>query len=358
VRISPILPWQEPADLAYHVVELPASQEPRGTQAFPPLTWTAHPIDEQTNRAIPREEPDAAAYPMESLPAEDQVEERNRRLREARIMDLLVLPAGHQRRLVRRPTLRRETHWYQCLQFPLRAFPRILGLAAALGTATPWLLALFLHREELGLVGLLLSPIGLVIPLTVLVYACGFLDGVLKGALAGDVPNVVWRWQILAALRSTGRWLFCFLAGPAVLAGIALDYWIHCGEMDLLDQLILAELFVAAVGYGLFALLAVTRTDRLRDANPWRIADLARCLGYRSVLAVVLASGLAWLDGWLLLEATATLHLEAFGGWLLLIIVWMWVLASTTFMFRMVGLWCFRALLPIVFPVAVGERQA
>jgi hypothetical protein len=207
--------------------------------------------------------------------------------------------------------------------------------------------------------GLLVSPIGLPIPLAVLTYGCGFLQCVLKGAVAGDVPNVVWPGRhILTTLRYAGRWLFCFLAGPVALAGIAVDYWIHCGDPDFWDRLILIELGVAAVGYWLFAVLAVTRTDRLRDANPWRVAELVRGLGYRSAVAVAIASALAWINGWLMLGAVEAHHEEGFSGWLLLVFAWVGGLASAAFLLRLVGLWCFRAFLPKVYPVVAGERKA
>jgi hypothetical protein len=148
VRIAPIPPWREPADLSYRIVELPTDQDPQGADGFPSVTWIARPAGAEASGPGSSEAPDVPIYPMAPLSAEDAAEEQRRRLREARIMELLILPATHQRRSGRRPPLRRETHWYQCLLFPLRAWPLFLALGAALATATAWLLALAMHAPE------------------------------------------------------------------------------------------------------------------------------------------------------------------------------------------------------------------
>jgi hypothetical protein len=142
------------------------------------------------------------------------------------------------------------------------------------------------------------------------------------------------------ALRYAGRWLFCFLAGPVVFVAAAVIYWVHCGDPDLLDQVILAECGVLAVGYWLLAILAATRTDRFLDANPVRVAELARRLGARAAVAVLLACVLVFLHGrWVLAGIEAT-HRIGFVGWLVLTVSWSSALACGAFLLRLVGLWC------------------
>jgi hypothetical protein len=257
-----------------------------------------------------------------------------------------------RRRADGRPLRRRpwhlETHWFQCLLYPFLAWRLLIGLAGALALATVWLVQLTpeLQPPELDgtlIVTLLMWPVRLMIPLALLAYGCAFLQCVLNAAVAGDPPHVYWPGRYVhIALLYVGRWAYCFLAGPMVPAAAALLYWLNCGDMDFLDVVILAELGVLTVGYLLFALLVAARTDRALDATPRRVGSLMRRLGYRSAVAIVVASLLAYWHGRLLLGGMAAAHGNAFGGWLLLTVAWLSALASATFLFRIVGLWCYR----------------
>src|SRR5262249_17500 len=77
-----------------------------------------------------------------------------------------------------------------------------------------------------------LGWIGVVLTAAVLGYAFGFLDCSLAAAAAGEVRRVRWPGNDLRlAVRSLGRWLFAFLAGPVVAAAVGFFYWLHCGEV-------------------------------------------------------------------------------------------------------------------------------
>src|SRR6185369_6878960 len=105
--------------------------------------------------------------------------------------------------------------------------------------------------------------------LLVLAYACGFLQCALSSGLAGEAGKVRWpEGNLLLVLRSAALWLFCFLAGPAILVAGGFCYWLHCGNADLVDKLILAELGVFAFGGWLLVVLAVSQRGRILDANP------------------------------------------------------------------------------------------
>ena len=114
------------------------------------------------------------------------------------------------------------------------------------------------------------------------------------------------------------------------------------GELTWVDRLILWELgFVAVVSWEL-ALLAVTESGRLRDANPVSQARLAASLGWPGRLTVVLAAAGVLLHLHLALGAMEDLHDGPAGWWEL---GWwgFWGAAWVVFLLRWFGLSQFRA---------------
>ena len=93
--------------------------------------------------------------------------------------------------------------------------------------------------------------------------------------------------------------------------------------------------------YFLFALLALARSQRIYDANPVRVAELVHKLGYRAVIAIVLFSVLVFEHARYLIFAVGVTHESVFSGWFLLTMYWLSALATATFLFRLVGWWCF-----------------
>jgi hypothetical protein len=239
-----------------------------------------------------------------------------------------------------------ETHWYQSLLLPWRAWPLVLGLAfvltvlsggGALGLAE--LLARF--RAAGAWLGWLCLPF-FSIPLAILGYGSGFLDSVLTSAMAGEVGTIRWPGRdFVLALRSGARWLSCFLAGPAVLAGLSVLYWIHAGELMFLDWLILIELNVLAVSIWFLLLLAAHQQGRLRDANPLRVLELIRRLGHRLVAWAVFAAVMVLGHGWLASVALEKLHRDVATGGSLLFLAWISGLLFAGFLFRWVGVWIY-----------------
>jgi hypothetical protein len=141
-------------------------------------------------------------------------------------------------------------------------------------------------------------------------------------------------------------WLACLLAGPVVPAATAFWYWLQCGDPTFLDWLILGELAVVAVGYGLFVLAAVAERGRLRDANPIRVIDLAHRVGIRAALVVLLGSALVLGHGLLLVLAAQELHRNVGLGLLLLVACDLSGMAWAAFLFRLLGMWCFGQPVP------------
>jgi hypothetical protein len=341
VRVAPILPWQELPPLAYRVVELSTEGGTTGKKSLPARERSRILVSEDAESGGLADDSGTPFYQMAESDAESAAEVRRRRRQDARMLAMLIREDQQQRKPKRREW-HRETRWYQCLFYPLVAWRALLGLAAAMALATGWLVHLLPGLEPLGAQALVLSPLQMLVPLLLLAYGCAFLQCVLNAAVAGEPPDTYWpRCHIHVVLRYAGRWLFCFLAGPAVLGGAAIAYWIHCGDLDILDRLILAELGIVALAYWLFALLAATRSGRFYDANPWRIAELIHRLGYRSAVAIVVACLLAYQHGCWMLGAIEVVHRTAFVGWLLLMLCWLSALAWAAFLLRLVGLWCF-----------------
>jgi hypothetical protein len=254
----------------------------------------------------------------------------------------------------RRPALTArhlEKRWHECLLYPLRARYFCVGIALMLTVvsagmtaylpgllaeppADPWALAGFSLCWAL----LLVLAVGL---------PCSFLDCVLASAAQGEIFYLCWSGNLLVSITLSGmRWLTCFLAGPVVFAGVGFLYWLHCGDPSLLDCLIVAELGIVAVAYQIFAMLAVTDRGRLRDLNPLAVADLVHRLGWRALLLVLAGGGLLLAHGLLLVEGITDLHDAAPVGLAILACVWTSTLFWSTFLMRLLGIWCHRTRRP------------
>jgi hypothetical protein len=151
--------------------------------------------------------------------------------------------------------------------------------------------------------------------------------------------------DLLLEVRTLGRWLFAFLAGPAPLAVAGFFYWLHGGDLGLLDWLILAEMGVLAVSYWVLAVAAAGERERWLDANPLAVARLVARLGDRA-LVVAVAALVALAHGWLAVAALAEVYRSAWA--------WLWLacgglsgLFLATFLFRLLGVGCYgRPALP------------
>ena len=246
----------------------------------------------------------------------------------------------------------------QVLIYPLRASLPLLGLSVFLAAVTGIPLLLIPEIRDLAVTSpgpLLLSSLYLVVPFLALGYACAMLDGALAAGLAGDTRHLFWPGRDLGpALKSAMRWLISFLAGPILPIGAAYWYWLSCGDPELIDWLILADLAALAVGYGLFALLAVSVRDRLWDATPRRVAEQIERLGYRAPLAVLVATALLVSHGLWALFALDQIHAAGGWGWLLFAACWQSGLLLGTAFFRLLGNWCRRSPTAAGVPASAG----
>jgi hypothetical protein len=196
---------------------------------------------------------------------------------------------------------------------------------------------------------------GVVIVLLTAGYPCNFLGCVLRSAANGDGAAVQWTGHTAAtALRAGLVWLA--LAGPAVFAVVAALYWMQCGDPAVFDWLILAELGVLTVGYGLAVLASVGEHGRLRDLNPPHVIDVVHRLGWRAAAATLVTSALVAGHGLLAGFAAGELHRVPWAGALLLAACWLSGMFWATFLFRLLGVWCYRSRMPA--PSALSEPDA
>ncbi|HEV3258020.1 MAG TPA: hypothetical protein VG013_14140 [Gemmataceae bacterium] len=227
--------------------------------------------------------------------------------------------------------------WYHGLVDAVRTLPLLLGLTTALATFTAGTVLLLPELNEL----LLPWWPWLLVPLPIAGYACDLLQSALGSALTGQGASFGWRGRSVGhAVKSCATWLICFLAGPVVPAGGSVFYWVYCGDPDLLDWLIVAELAVLAIGYWLLVLLSVGQSGRLLDVNPLRVADLVDRHGHRLVVGALGGSVVLLAHGLVGLVAVAQLHRDVGVGWLLLFGCWLSGLLSCAFLFRLLGGWC------------------
>lgn len=248
---------------------------------------------------------------------------------------------------VKRPprrVLALEKHWYECLPFPIRAWPMVVPLSlvwtALTGIAVYVWPDLTNGQETPTWIRLL---VGLA-PLWTCAYTCAFLQCVLASAAAGETGFVRWPGSDLRLIvRALLAWLICFLSGPIIFASAAFGFWLHAGIPTWLDWLMIIELTLVGAGHWLLTLVAVHQGDRLRDANPVRVGDVIRRLGYRAVAGSLAASAVGLAFGLLVLHALTLLHDDLIPGFLLLFVAWLGGLAWLTFLFRLLGIWCIQS---------------
>jgi hypothetical protein len=241
-----------------------------------------------------------------------------------------------------------EQHWYQCLAYPFLNWSVLLcfALVLSVGMVGVVLSVQNLHLPAfsgMSLLGWLPWIWSVLLVIVIVAYVYATVECALISALAGEGPAFYWPgWRGGFLLKSGVRWLLCFFAGPIVPVGVATYFWLYGGDLTALDWIILTELGVLAVAYWFLAIVSANERNRLRDANPLRVAQLAHRLKSRAVVAVLLAPALSIAHVRLGLFALATMHERLFAGWLLLMGCWCSGLFWAAFLFRSLGVWCYR----------------
>lgn len=237
-----------------------------------------------------------------------------------------------------------ETRWYQCLLYPFRAWPLLVGLSggSTLFSAVAALALPFLLRDLRAESSWLLWVCGILftIPLLIFGYISGFLNCVLTSAMAGETRRIRWPGRDVGlALKNGASWLFCFLAGPVLPAGAGLFFWVYGGDFEVLDWIILAEANIVALAGWFLLVLAVNENDRLFHASPLRVTGMIQRFGHRLVALAVFVGGLGLFHGWLASVAVTQSHDDVLLGFFLLLLCWTSAIYWAAFLFRWAGLW-------------------
>ena len=208
-------------------------------------------------------------------------------------------------------------------------------------------MALYPHvlHEGMSWPGGLFLAFGWVAAMGVLIgYGCNYLDAVLEYAVSGGArPISVPSRDCGPAIGSCLRWMLCFVSGPAVLCYLAVRYWIHCGDVTVVDGLILAELTVPAIGYCLMELLILAERPGLTHASPLQVCKAIRRLGCRSVLATVGITAAACLYACVGTCAVIVLHSAWLWGLLLLWLCWYSAWECGALALRIAGFWYYES---------------
>lgn len=188
-----------------------------------------------------------------------------------------------------------ETPFEQAMLLPLRScgpiFCFALFLTILLGIP---LVALasgdFEHTSPYGSLLLAALPVGM------LAFTCAFWHSILPATLAGKADAIPWSGGDMLMLGpGLVRCLVCFLAGPAELLLIAFLFRLYGGDFLWLDWFILWELVIVAVVYWFFTLAAVAVDGRLSSANPVRVTQLVRRLGYPAAMPITVIAAVGTL---------------------------------------------------------------
>jgi len=331
--------------LRYRVVALPDGSVPVRVPRDDELTYRVVPLQDEK---LP---PTRQAREPKTLEAEfaqsdeRQLDHGDRRWRRVLDADLsrIVKRKNPDRRSTRRARgWQLERYWFQSLAYPFRAWLIIGALAfvsallvSQIAVAMPW------YQEHQTIAPLLILPAMLA---GVLAYACAFFHCTALAAVSGDAGVVRWPGADLAlVLQGVARCLVCFLAGPALLVLAAFLFWYDAGDLEGIDQVILAELIVVAAGYWLFAFLAVSEKDRLSAVTPLAVAGIINRLKLRSlfavlVLSLVVAGHALWTS-----DALPELHHDGFSSWFSLLLCWGNTFFWLTFLLRWLGVSSFRS---------------
>lgn len=168
-------------------------------------------------------------------------------------------------------------------------------------------------------------------------YALVFLNQVVISSALGEVQHPrLPDGDFSSLLGGVGRWAWAGLIGFVVGGIPAIAYWISCGDVDLFDQVIIAELLAVGAAYTQMGLVATLLHDDFRAANPITVTRAIRRVGF-SYLRLCLLSGAAVLVAVIALSLVfraPNVLLAAFGLW----VFWVFALYEAMVVLRVLGL--------------------
>lgn len=247
-------------------------------------------------------------------------------------------------KMYRRRRRQLEQYWHQCLAYPFLGWKVLWGFAWILSIGTGGIVLTVQNFPSFSATSIhhwLPWTSSVLFVLLIAAYAYSTVECALTSALAGKGPaSYLPSWSAADPLKSAVRWLFCFFAGPIVPAGLAVYFCLYGGDLTVLDWAIVVELGVLAAAYWFLAIVSANERSRLRDANPIRVAQLMQRLKSRVAVPALLAPVLAFAHALVVFFALASLH-EHTSAWLLLVACWGSALFWSSFLFRLLGVWCY-----------------
>ena len=167
------------------------------------------------------------------------------------------------------------------------------------------------------------------------------LGRVLATSALGEVHHPRWpEWDLGDMLRGLGRWLWAGLIGGGVGGLPMVAYWMYCGDIDLLDRIIFAELFAVGACYALMALLASILHDDALGANPITVIRAIRRVGWGYWRPCLVCGAALMLAGTALTTVFEISNpaLAALAYWLF----WIFILYEAIVVLRVLGLFYHR----------------
>ena len=245
------------------------------------------------------------------------------------------------------PTILHMRNSVEALSNPLSGVKFAVYLSGKLALLTAVGVALYPHVLHEGISwvsGLVLAVVWAGATGVLIGYGCNYLDSVLEYAVSGGKKCIyVPSRNPGPAITSFLRWTLCFVSGPAVLVYLALRYWIHCGDVTVIDGFILVELTTPAIGYWVMELLVLAERPELARASPMQVLNAIRRLGRRSLLAGIGIMAAAFVYVCVGAYAVILLHSAWLAGLLLLWLCWYSAWECGAFALRIVGFWYYES---------------
>jgi hypothetical protein len=235
-----------------------------------------------------------------------------------------------------------ESRWYHCLTYPFRAWPVLLLLSLAQTGLLLWA-AVLIPRLSAGVedIPATESLVFLATMILVAIYSMGLFDCVLASSVAGEYR--VFRFPgIDLGAQGAAACLSCFLAGPIAPAAIGIVYWVRCGDPNLLDWIIMAELAAATFGYWLFELLAI-RDNGGWVAGPATVLENVARMWPRSLLAAVGMPCLGYLYIRMVVAGLVRWHVDGLLALPYLAFAQLTGMFGVTFLLRVIGVWSYHS---------------
>jgi hypothetical protein len=217
------------------------------------------------------------------------------------------------------------------------------GLLALMTTMGVGLIPHVLHEGFAWTNGLFLALAWGAAMAFVIGYGCAFLDSVTAYAIKGGKTSIeVPDFDPRPAVTSVARWAFCFAAGPAILMFFAFRHWLYCGDVKVIDAVILVELTMPAIGYWMIAMLVLAGRHDLSHVSPWQVLKALRRLGLRGLLAIVAATVLGFVHLCVAAGAVMLLHRSWLAGLVILWFCWFSAWQCSTYALWTLGSWYHR----------------